>query len=292
MLIVVLGVSLIVGVVATSIMHLFDQQEENIAQQDNILPVDVEQLRHEEQLLNLLISHHKQLLHIEDQCDRLREKESTSNLISRYEEDASLLEVRAVEISEDLHQLWKLRMLSSFEREYDVVLKRFPKLPSFDGLQSQSVYQALKEEIRDYILLVENKKRMIEDCVFHVPAKMYDHGNVRNFVERARVHTSKQLQFLMEKSDALCDHLQYLCDSLHNIQISGDVEWDQSGLKLQVQELSSYLSKPELLFETLGFDDQMREYANEIQSKSSDIRNRFRAHREVEQKLRNRYKEI
>ena len=256
MLIVVLGVSLIIGVVATSIMHLYDQQEEtNVAQGDDLSNVDVEHLRHEEQLLKLLISHHKQLLHIEDQCDRLREKESTSNLISRYEEDASLLEIRAAEIGEDLHQLWKLRMLSSFEQDYDVVLKRFPKLPSFDGLQSQAVYQALGEEIRDYILLVENKKRMIEDCVLDVPAKMYDNGKVIAFVEGARIHTVKQFHVLMEKSDALCDHLQYLCDSLHNIQISGDVEWDQSGLKLQVQELSSYLSKPELLFETLEFDE-------------------------------------
>ena len=292
MLIVILGLSLIVGVVATSLLHLYDQQEENIIQQANLLPAEAEQLNHESQLLKLLISHHKQLLHIEDQCDRLREKDSTSKLISRYEEDASMLEVRAAEISDDLHQLWRLRMLGSFERDYDFVLKRFPKLPSFDTPQSQSVYQELTQEIRDYIIYVENKKRMIEEHVLHVPAKMYDNGSAQDFVEGARAHTLRQFRILMEKSDALCDQLQYLCDSLHNIQISGDVEWDQSGLKLQIQELSSYLSKPELLFEKLEFDDHMRKSANQIQSRSSDIRSRFRAHREVEQKLRNRYKEI
>ena len=96
MLMVVLGISLLFGVIITSIIHFYDQKNaktnDTDVQEERVDPELINILQHESQLLKQLISHHKQLLHIEEQCDRLRLKDPNSNLIIRYEEDASMLD--------------------------------------------------------------------------------------------------------------------------------------------------------------------------------------------------------
>ena len=292
---VILGISLLFGVLATSIIHIYDQKNANkndieTQEEEQLDPEEISLLQHESQLLTQLISHHKQLLHIEDQCDRLRSKDSSSELITRYEEDAAMLEIRAQEISEDVHQLWKNRMLLTFERDYNALLKGFPSLPLLDKPQQQRVYKDIIAKIQAYMTVIKNKISIIDGRTLNIPAKMYAHEQVLEFVQSAREHTLQQCQVLLKKSDSLCDQLQYLCDSLQNVQISGDVQWDQSGLNVQIQDLSSYLSRPEALFHTPDVQDPMQEYSDDIQSTSTDIRSRFRAHREVEQNLRSRYK--
>jgi hypothetical protein len=278
MLVVILGISILAGIFSVGLILFFDQATEKKTRIEELIEL-------ESVILRSLIAHHEQINHMEDQQDRLREKKSSSVLIKRYEEDILLLEKRKEELAEDVQRIWKYRMLEEFQHGYMEMISSFPEVPTLAEAKREE-FKAVILDLGEYMQGLKERASQLEKRSITVPAHMHE-SCVLEEVSVARREIVTQFMVLIEKSDALSDQLQYLCDALEVKRISEMVE-EQREAEEVLEELSSYLERQALQFQEWNFDVQLTEKSSDVESLSSDIRARIVAEREVEEALRAR----
>ena len=245
----------------------------------------------EKALTESLMRFQEQRVHIISQIERLKDKGGSAKLIDQYEKDSNHLGERTKQMCEALYALWRTRMFAYFRWEYARLVKSIPRLPSFTEIEGEEMYKKAFVELTEFTHEIRRVQDVVSQKSIQHPAYLNVPLYIQKEVEGEKNSTEEMLKVLLVKVDDVCDQLLYVQDWFKSQKIDREAR-NIASLKSTKENIHSSLSDlNELLVEdvTLSFlkaEEEAEAQLIELKSASSDMGDRMRAEREVNEALR------
>jgi len=238
-----------------------------------------------------LLRFQQQRLHLLSQIERLEEKGGNTTLIAQYKSDGVSLTERVTQICEALFALWRTRMFAYFRWEHSSLLQKLPVLPSFTELEGEAVYKKSYVELVDFTHEIRRVLEGVQQKSLFPPEHLKIPQYIQDEVQEEKESTISILQELLKKADDICDQLLYVQDWFTSQKIDKEAR-NIASLNSTKEAIHSSLSDLNSLLEeevTLSFlkaEEEAAAQLLELKSISSDMGDKIRADREVEEALR------
>lgn len=273
MLVFVLMFSICAGLFSAALLHFFSKKT---------LPNKVQEV--EKSLQDSLFVHKKQLKHMKRQKEKLIAKDSSIDLVHRYEEDIIVLDQRIEDLQSDILQLWMYRVIQDMQHTYLDDVASFPVATFVDSRHEPQLYADMTESIFIYLEQIRKHRHRFGSKKFAVPQGISSSVEL-HMLNKNREKFLRNYDVLIKKADRLHDQFQYFTDVSKVKQIH-EIEEERQEVEDVLEEISSYLYAQSVEREEYGFEfvDQSKELA----SFASDIQAQFSAEHEVQQYIRTR----
>lgn len=273
MLVFILMFSICAGLLSAFLLYFFSKRSSHS---------HVEQVQ--ESLQKSLLEYQKQMKHMKRQKERLMAKNSSPELVRRYEEDILLLARRMEELKHDVLQLWMYRTIKEIQHGYLDDVASFPETDFRDSSQESYSYSEAIVSLHEYLERIQKNLYQLRDKKFSTPLGIMESKEM-HLLHKKRESFLLRYETLIQKADRLHDQFQYLSD-VSKVKKMHEIEEERQEVEEVLGDVSSYLYEQSLDEEEPSF--QLSDHSEELAAFASDIQAQLSAEHEVQQYMRSR----
>ncbi|MEC7985517.1 MAG: hypothetical protein VX278_10150 [Myxococcota bacterium] len=248
----------------------------------------------ERELLASIVAHKKQLVHIEKQKLRLRQKEAAVELIERYEADCTVLQKRVELQKKALCTVWRSKALLQYKNHFREAVLRQPSIQIPDSLEQQSdtFYQKGVRELRTYLQKVRQLREELKTPYPTPPTSVSISKEVLEEIEQERQLTLHNFDLLIKRVDGFIDQLMYIQDWRSTKNLGRKLTIDEDELEESLSQVSSSLSElhslasVESMLDNDTSHEELEEQLRRLRVATEDMEAHVDAEQEVESMLR------